>query len=159
MPPVDSNARELLGKLLEDRRAEIAPRYADRMLFAVERMGSRSKWRTLFDLERAKRATFKPETLRAFERAYELEPGSLDRFNGELEPLAAAPEPSPRPPAPGAYADDPGDDPAAILFPEDRAKRWIWRTPDATEAEKVNMIKALDAERRRIRAESHEKTG
>ena len=111
MPADNHDARMRLGELLAARRVEIDPRYADRMLFAVERLGSRSKWRTLFDMENAKRARFKPGTLRALEGAYRLEGGSLDRFDGELEPLPAdAPRltavPVPAPPGAGLGALD-----------------------------------------------------
>lgn len=112
MPADDQDARVRLGEQLTARRIEIDPRYSDRMVFAVERMGSRSKWRTIYDLEHAKREHFRPDTLRALEGAYHLAPGSLDRFDGELEPLPAGASligtgsatisAVPDPPAPGA---------------------------------------------------------
>ncbi len=84
MPPRhDGWART--GALLVDRRIEIDPRYKDRMLFSKERG---LNWRLLYDIERAKRENFKPESLTAIEVAYELVPGSLARTNagGPLEP-------------------------------------------------------------------------
>jgi hypothetical protein len=97
MPPADRTARERLGRLLAGRRAQISPRYANRRAFAADR---EMNWRTLHDIELAKRDNFRPETMRAFESAYMLVPGSLDRTlaGGELEPLppaVAAPPPAP----------------------------------------------------------------
>lgn len=96
--PGDLNTRKLLGGLLAGRRAEIDRRYAERTVFVDERMGSRSKWRTVHDLELAKRARFSPRTLRDLEDAYRLVPCSLARFDGELEPLPAAASPGAPPP-------------------------------------------------------------
>jgi hypothetical protein len=93
MPPADRTAWERLGRLLTERRTQISPRYANRRAFAADR---EMNWRTLHDIEQAKRDNFKPETMRAFETAYMLAPGSLDRVlaGGDLEP---APDPRPAP--------------------------------------------------------------
>ena len=105
MPPEDLRAWERAGPMLAARRAQLSPRYANRREFARD---TGLNWRTLHDAERAKRANFKDETLRAFEAAYALVPGSLDRTlaGGDLE--AALPEP-PRPPATRALAAVPDD--------------------------------------------------
>jgi hypothetical protein len=89
--PADRNTRERAGHLLAARRAQLSPRYANRRVFAAERG---MNWRTLHDIEHAKRDNFRPETLRAFETAYALVPCSLDRTlaGGDLEPLPAGQE-------------------------------------------------------------------
>ena len=144
MPPADRTARERLGRLLAERRAQISPRYANRRAFAADR---EMNWRTLYDIEAARRDNFRPETMRAFEAAYMLAPGSLGRTlaGGELEPLPPA---SPAPEAaPVSYDDEPQGDAAWALFPHDRTKRLIWRVP-ASEDERAAMIEALDRKRR-----------
>jgi hypothetical protein len=86
MPPADRTAWARLGRLLAERRVQISPRYANRRAFAADR---EMNWRTLHDIELAKRDNFRPDTMRAFEAAYMLAPGSLDRAlaGGDLEPL------------------------------------------------------------------------
>lgn len=76
---------ERVGHLLAERRVQISPRYANRRAFADE---TGVNWRTLYDAEYGKRATFGRGTIRAFETAYQLVPGSLDRTlaGGPLEP-------------------------------------------------------------------------
>jgi hypothetical protein len=99
MPPADRTAWERLGRLLAERRTQISPRYANRRAFAADR---EMNWRTLHDVEAAKRDNFTPQTMRAFEAAYLLAPGSLERTlaGGELEPLPPPPRPElvPSPP-------------------------------------------------------------
>lgn len=97
MPPADQSAWKRAGRMLAARRVQISPRYANRRTFAAE---TGMNWRTLHDVELAKRDNFRPETLRAFETAYRLAPGSLARTleGGELEPLPVpriAPVPAP----------------------------------------------------------------
>jgi hypothetical protein len=79
------DARVRLGKLLIRRRIELSSRYRDRTLFAHERLDD--KWRTLHDLELAKRPNFRPETLEAVEAAYEWQPGSIERVLAGGDPL------------------------------------------------------------------------
>ena len=142
MPPADRTAWARLGRLLAERRVQISPRYANRRLFAADR---EMNWRTLHDIELAKRDNFRPDTMRAFEAAYMLVPGSLDRTlaDGELEPLppprAAAPEP-----APARRDGEPQDDAAAKLFPDDATKRHVWRTPGLSEDERAAIIAQID---------------
>ena len=64
-----------VGPMLAARRVQISARYANRRVFADE---AGLNWRMLYDAERGRRATFRTETVRAFETAYRLEPGSLD---------------------------------------------------------------------------------
>lgn len=75
---------EKLGRLLAGRRTEIDPRWFNRRVFASE---TGLNWRLLYDVERARRADFRPETLAAFEVAYRLAPGSIGRTlaGGDLE--------------------------------------------------------------------------
>jgi hypothetical protein len=91
MPTADRSAREHLGRLLAARRVEISTRYRNRRTFAAD---TGLNWRTLYDIETGRRDNFRDETLRAFEAAYQLAPGSLDRAfaSGGLEPQ---PPPSP----------------------------------------------------------------
>lgn len=112
MPTASRSAWERVGPMLAARRAQISPRYANRQAFADER-GVR--WRTLHDAEMAKRANFKAVTLRAFEAAYMLVPGSLDRTlaGGPLEPVPAAPADRER--HPGAVGKVPSDEALALF--------------------------------------------
>jgi hypothetical protein len=75
------------------------PRYRNRKLFAQERCPR--LYRVLSDIELGKRPSYKPAVLLEIEGAYELEPGSVDRFlaGGDLESSAAsASEPATAPP-------------------------------------------------------------
>jgi hypothetical protein len=123
MPPADRTAWERLGRMLAERRTQISPRYANRRAFAADR---EMNWRTLHDIEHAKRTNFKPETMRAFEAAYLLVPGSLDRAldGGGLEPLPAAPVPlRPAPEAPSVTHGSPAEEILANLlarYPDDK---------------------------------------
>jgi hypothetical protein len=107
--PADRKSWERLGRLLIDRRIQLSTRYRTRSTFAEEKS---MNWRLLHDVELAKRSTFKPETLRAVESAYELAPGSVGRTlaGGPLEyarvpQLAPAPVPQPAPGGDDAWAD------------------------------------------------------
>lgn len=102
--PASRNDWERVGRLLADRRIQISARYANRRAFADD---TGTNWRTLYDAEYGKRASFRQETVRAFETAYRLVPGSLGRTlaGGALEPLPAAPaQLRPFPVAPPAAA-------------------------------------------------------
>jgi hypothetical protein len=107
MPPYPAGSWERLGELLVHRRVEIDLRYRNRQLFADERG---LNWRLLYDIERAKRTNFEPETKAAIEVAYMLAPGSVDRVlaGGELEPQSAPDPAAPRErPLPPILADAP----------------------------------------------------
>jgi hypothetical protein len=100
--PASREDWERVGRLLAERRVQISARYANRRAFAEE---TGLNWRTLYDAEYGKRATFRRETVRAFENAFRLAPGSIDRAlaGGELEPLASLrPVPSPHPETEGS---------------------------------------------------------
>lgn len=135
-----------VGALLIERRIGISPRYANRRAFADD---TGMNWRMLYDAENGKRATFKPETVRAFEAAYRLAPGSLERTlaGGPLEP---APAPPPRP---APVREDQGDA-ASVLFPGDRSAQALWRLdePDDVKA-------ALIAELRDLRRHPRQQDG
>lgn len=143
MPPADRTAWARLGRLLAERRVQISPRYANRRLFAGER---EMNWRTLHDIELAKRGNFRPETMRAFEAAYMLVPGSLDRVlaGGDLEPLPVARATAPEPARRGG---EPQGDAAWDLFPDDETKRHVWRTPGLSEDERAAIIALIDRRR------------
>lgn len=115
MPPEDRTAWKRVGHLLAERRSQISPRYANRRAFAADR---EMNWRTLHDIELAKRDNFKPETMRAFEAAYLLIPGSLDRAlaGGDLEPLPAAPSSFPLRPVPAVPPGSPAEEILASLL-------------------------------------------
>ena len=100
MPSPPSGAWRRLGALLVQRRIELAPRYRQRTAFA-EDVGI--KWRLLYDIERAKRDSFTPETLAAIEVAYRWQPGSVARVLAGGDPVPLAP---PAPPG-GARSPDP----------------------------------------------------
>lgn len=102
-PPADESAWTRLGRLLADRRTQLAARYRNKTLFSQERQIHR---RMLWAIESGARDTYTPDTIRAIESAYMLVPGSLRRSlnGGELEPapgspgappLRSAPDPSP----------------------------------------------------------------
>jgi hypothetical protein len=87
MPPETEGDWKRLGRLLADRRIEIAARYKNKNLFAEERQINR---RMLWAIEAGVRDTYTPDTLRAIERSYMLAPGSIERTlaGGGLEPVA-----------------------------------------------------------------------
>ena len=145
--PTDQEARAHLGRLLAARRVELDPRYRNRRTFAADTgMG----WRTLYDVEMARRDNFTSGTLRAFESAYRLASGSLDRFAGDLEPLPAdaprlAAVPGPVPPGAEVSALDrigvlmasatPTelemlDAMVAVIIEGDEVAEGLWRFPD-----------------------------
>jgi hypothetical protein len=76
---------ERLGRLLGDRRIEIAARYKNKNLFAAEREINR---RMVWSVESGARGNYEKDTLRDIERAYMLIPGSIRRTldGGGLEP-------------------------------------------------------------------------
>lgn len=123
MPPADSSAWGRVGRLLASRRVQISARYANRRTFAAERG---MNWRTLHDIEHAKRDNFRPETMRAFESAYMLVPGSLDRTlaGSDLEPL---PPPQLVTTPPGGDGDPAGDILQGLMdrYPDDHVLKAI----------------------------------
>jgi hypothetical protein len=149
--PASREDWERAGPMLAARRIQISARYANRRAFAED---TGLNWRTLYDAEYGRRATFKPETVRAFEVAYRLVPGSMERTlaGGDLEPMPAPARPERRVPRnpyafSAAWADDePEDDPAWDMFPNpaDRLFRMIWRKPFPVEVreQKVGELRA-----------------
>lgn len=92
----DMTRWQQLGQLLEQRRGEIDPRYANLTAFTSERG---LDYRLCWDLEHGRRDNYRRLTLSAVEVGYMLEPGVIDAFiAGESETLAAATNP---------YAGDP----------------------------------------------------
>lgn len=89
MPNRPSDEWERLGEMLVRRRVELDPRYRNRRTFAGDR--DSRLYRLFSDIELGKRASYKPATLAAVEKAYELEPGAIGQFlsGGGLEPLEA----------------------------------------------------------------------
>jgi hypothetical protein len=148
MPPSRKDW-ERVGPMLAERRVQISARYANRRAFADD-VGL--NWRTLYDAEYGKRATFRAETIRAFESAYRLVPGSLARTlaGGDLEP--APPSLAAAVPLSGSGALTVGGDDEAmareaeILFPGDRTKQAIWRTREPREV-KLEIIALIDRKR------------
>lgn len=143
MPPGNLTAWQRVGPMLAARRVQLSPRYANRRTFAAE---AGVNWRTLHDAERAKRANFKPETLRQFESAYRLASGSLDRTlaGGDLEPIPSSGVP-PLIPEPPTAAEE-----ALEKFPDDLVSQAIWRLPNTSAAEKWEMIATLRGKRAEI---------
>ena len=127
MPPENESAWERLGRLLGDRRTEIAARYKNKNLFAEEREINR---RMLWSVETGARGNYGKETLRAVERAYMLVPGSVERTvaGGDLEPLGApAPMRTIPVPPPAAAASEAGEILADLLsrHPDDEVIQTI----------------------------------
>ena len=115
--PASRSDWERVGRQLAERRVQISARYANRRVFAEE---TGLNWRTLYDAEYGKRATFRRETVGAFETALRLVPGSIDRAlaGGDLEPLPdlrAVPA-GLHPAAPYLAASPPADDAAAEIL-------------------------------------------
>ena len=80
-----------LGKLLEQRRVEMNPRYRDLTLFAQERG---LNWRLAWDIEKNRRTSYRDLTLSAIEVGYGWAAGSIRRVLDGGEPeLAARPAP------------------------------------------------------------------
>jgi hypothetical protein len=89
--------------MLVRRRLELDPRYRNRRTFARER--DPRLYRLFSDIELGKRTSYKPASLAAIERAYELGPGAIGRFlsgglespgTGPSEPAVASPAQAPR---------------------------------------------------------------
>jgi hypothetical protein len=147
--PANRSDWERVGKQLAERRVQISARYANRRAFA-EDVGM--NWRTLYDAEYGKRATFRQETVRAIENAYRLVPGSLARSlaGGPLE-ADPAPRAAGAPAALGAPAgrhdNDPKDDTAAELFRGDTTRaqllRLIWRYSEDPD-KRLELIEVVD---------------
>lgn len=142
-PPVDMTAWQRLGRLLAARRVQVGARYKNKNLFATEREINR---RMLWQVESGARDTYRPDTIRAIEAAYELVPGSLERTlaGGDLEP-ARAPETQPVFPEPPTAAEE-----ALEKFPGDLVSQAIWRLPNTSAAERWEMIATLERKRAEI---------
>jgi len=67
-PPADESAWTRLGRLLADRRIQLAARYRNKTLFSQERQIHR---RMLWAIESGGRDTYTPDTIRVIEAAYE----------------------------------------------------------------------------------------
>lgn len=89
MPTDNQPAWKRLGDLLMRRRVEIDPRYRNRRVFVAERG---MDYRMVNTVERGQRSNYEPQTIAAFEEAYQLAPGAIARtLNGaDLEPLPPA---------------------------------------------------------------------
>jgi transcriptional regulator with XRE-family HTH domain len=91
-----------------------------------------------------------PDTVAAMARAVGVTPDDLENegerpdaarvLRGML--LADAP---PQPPA--RWDEEPQGDAAWALFPADRTKRWLWRTPNLSEDERAELIALIDRKR------------
>jgi hypothetical protein len=131
MPSADQDARIRLGQLLTGRRAQISARYKNRREFAAD---TGLNWRLLYDVEQAKRDNFRPETLRAFESAYHLAPGSIDRVlaGGDLEPLPDAPRIAAVPDSaiPRTPREEDADEAIEALIAGNEVLRLLWNYPD-----------------------------
>lgn len=98
----DADRAKRLGDLLVRRRIELNPAWRNRRAFVAR---YKLSYRITNDLERGHWRDFEPVTVTAFEVAYELAPGSLNRslHSGELEPITR-----PRPEPPGRLQLKPG---------------------------------------------------
>jgi hypothetical protein len=95
MPAVaDRAAWVRLGKMLEQRRVCLDPRYSNLSLFAEERG---INYRMAWDAEQAKRINYRRATRLAIDIAYGWAPGSVDAVlaGGEPAVAGAAREPDP----------------------------------------------------------------
>lgn len=75
-----------LGRLLEQRRAEMNPRWRDLTVFAEERG---LNWRLAWDIEHNRRTSYRPVTLVAIEVSYGWQPGSIARILAGGDPVKA----------------------------------------------------------------------
>ncbi|MER6942553.1 hypothetical protein ABT294_00895 [Nonomuraea sp. NPDC000554] len=127
-----------LGKSLLARRVELDLRYRNRRTFASA-VGL--DYRVLYDIESGRRTNYSSSTLRAVERAYRLQAGSIDDLlsGGHLLPLdGETVEPS-TPPQPV--------EPSKHQY-EDAAEQHLWETPDLSEAQRQQLIFVVQAMRR-----------
>lgn len=86
MPGSETEARRRLGAALVDRRMDMDARYRNRELFVRERNAGLFPGgtpgissRTVYDIERAKRANFDTTTKTTIEMVYALRRGAIDR--------------------------------------------------------------------------------
>jgi hypothetical protein len=129
-----------LGKLLEQRRVEMDPRWRDLTLFASERG---LDWRMAWDVEHNKRTNYRRVTRVAIEVAYGWEPGSIERVLNGGDPVKDAPAG----PEPGAGADFVRSRWPGLVLPARDAQlvREIWATPPEymTLATKQNLTTVI----------------
>lgn len=76
-----------VGAMLENRRAELDPRYRNMKIFERERG---IDYRLAWDIEHARRDTYRRVTLTAIEVAYGWQPGSIHRVLEGGDPVPAA---------------------------------------------------------------------
>ncbi len=84
-PSWDRASWERLGQLLQQRRAEISPRYINLTLFVAER---EINYRLAWDIENGAERNYRPATLRSVEIAYGLAPGDIGRILAGKQPAA-----------------------------------------------------------------------
>ena len=94
MPAQPSSAWKRLGELLEQRRVQMNPQYANLSRFAADR---EINYRLAWDVEHGERTNYRRPTLRAIEVAYGLMPGAIDmalaggdlsaRQDGQVPPI------------------------------------------------------------------------
>lgn len=164
------DAWKRLGAALERRRAQLGYGYRQREDFLRARGGPPPSVKTIGRIERGERAAYPESTISRLEQMYGVEPGSFEAVlrGGELAPspgtpsapLAPGMSPSPADGEPDsafrAFAADepepgsPEDRGAWALFPDpgDVALRWLWRTPGATEQERIELIEVVRKSRR-----------
>jgi hypothetical protein len=120
---------ERLGDLLEHRRVQLNPRYANLTLFAEERG---IDYRMAWDAEHARRTNYRRPTLTAIEVAYGWKPGSI-------RSVLDGGDPAPAPGSPGSPEID--SRPAMVRDNwDDETVRIIWQLATPPEATKLGMI-------------------
>lgn len=133
-----------VGGMLKRRRPEIDPRYRVRKRFA-EANGLPDK--TVQEIENGYRTSFRETTMAAFDKAYQLAPGSIDQaldtptmteFPNKLGPTEPA--------TPTQPTDDVAFPPVQLTHPadtEDFDEPWaahIWRTPGLSAEDRRHLI-------------------
>lgn len=81
---MDTEAWQRLAAKLTERRASLRPEWADRTAFARDNQLS---YRSLSDLETARRDNYKASWLTRIEHAYRWQPGSIQRVLAGAEPI------------------------------------------------------------------------
>lgn len=141
-------ARQRLASEMDKRRQELD------LLWQDVASAGRISAKTLYSVRADPGTPVTPRTARKIEAGLQWQPGSVSQVldGGSPHPLDS---PAGTPSRPDAVHPEPEDD-AMTLFPDDPAKRAVWRAATADEevddAGRIDLIRELDRLRREARS-------
>jgi len=134
--PETPAARQRLAEQMDARRLELGMRWQD---VAAEAGVS---LKTLYSV-RTGEGGVTGLTQGKVEKGLRWGPGSVESILGGGDPVPL-PQAGPPPDAPPSPDGEPRDDAAWDLFPDDPAKRHVWRIPGLSEKERAAIIALID---------------